>query len=68
MSPFIADSITVAPDGVAGHAIVCASHGGAYFAFRALQLGVCGAVFNDAGMGREGAGMGAAGLFEVIQR
>jgi hypothetical protein len=56
----VADSITrVGPDG-AGAVIVNASHGGVYAAYLAAKLDALAAVFNDAGIGRERAGI--AGL------
>ncbi len=54
-----ADSITrVAPDEAAGAVVVNASHGGVYAAYLAAKLGAAAAIFNDAGVGREAAGIG----------
>jgi hypothetical protein len=56
----VADSITrVAPE-AAGAVVVNGSHGGIYAAYVAAKLGVGAAIFNDAGVGREAAGI--AGL------
>ena len=56
----IADSITrVGPD-AAGAVIVNASHGGIYAAYLAAKLHAAAAIFNDAGVGRDRAGI--AGL------
>ena len=56
----IADSITrVGADG-AGAVIVNASHGGIYAAYLAAKLHAAAAIFNDAGVGRDRAGI--AGL------
>jgi hypothetical protein len=56
----IADSITrVAPE-AAGAVVVNASHGGVYAAYLAAKLQAAAAIFNDAGLGRERAGV--AGL------
>jgi hypothetical protein len=56
----IADSITRVAAEAAGAVVVNASHGGVYAAFVAAKLHVAGAVFNDAGVGRDRAGI--AGL------
>src|SRR5690348_1283554 len=56
----IADSITrIGPD-AAGAIIVNASHGGIYAAHLAAKLHAAAAIFNDAGVGRDRAGI--AGL------
>jgi uncharacterized protein YunC (DUF1805 family) len=56
-----ADSITrIGAREAAGAVVVNASHGGVYAAYLAAKLGVAAAVFNDAGVGRDGAGI--AGL------
>jgi hypothetical protein len=53
----VADSITrVAPDS-AGAVVVNASHGGVYAAYLAAKLQVAAAIFNDAGVGRDRAGI-----------
>jgi hypothetical protein len=56
----IADSITRIGNEAAGAVVVNGSHGGLYAAYLAAKLGVAAAVFNDAGVGRDGAGI--AGL------
>src|SRR5437660_2943724 len=57
----IADSITrVAEAEARGAVVVNASHGGIYAAYLAAKLGAAAAIFNDAGIGRERAGI--AGL------
>ena len=54
-----ADSITrIGPEEAAGAVVVNASHGGVYAAYLAAKLGVAAAVFNDAGVGRDEAGIG----------
>src|SRR6266446_5148431 len=66
MSPFparviVADSITRVAEAEARDAVVVnASHGGIYAAYLAAKLGAAAAIFNDAGVGRERAGI--AGL------
>src|SRR5947209_20186912 len=57
----IADSITrVAEADARGAVVVNASHGGIYAAYLAAKLGAAAAIFNDAGVGRDCAGI--AGL------
>ena len=53
-----ADSITRIGDEAAGAVVVNASHGGVYAAYLAAKLGVAAAIFNDAGVGRDRAGIG----------
>src|SRR3979411_3185583 len=54
----VADSITrVAGAEARGAVIVNASHGGIYAAYLAAKLGAAAAIFNDAGVGRDRAGM-----------
>ncbi len=56
-----ADSITrVTETEAAGAVVVNGSHGGVYAAYIAAKLGVAAAIFSDAGVGRDGAGI--AGL------
>ena len=56
----IADSITRVGTDAAGAVVVNGSHGGIYAAYLAAKLRVAAAVFNDAGVGRDQAGI--AGL------
>jgi hypothetical protein len=56
----ITDSITRIGDEAAGAVVVNGSHGGIYAAYLAARLGVAAAIFNDAGVGRDRAGI--AGL------
>jgi len=55
-----ADSITRIGGEAKGVVVVNGSHGGLYAAYLAAKLGVAAAIFNDAGVGRDGAGI--AGL------
>jgi hypothetical protein len=55
-----ADSITRIGDEAKGAVVVNGSHGGLYAAYLAAKLGVAAAIFNDAGIGRDHAGI--AGL------
>jgi len=56
----IADSITRVGADAAGAVVINGSHGGIYAAYSAAKLRVAAAVFNDAGVGRDKAGI--AGL------
>ncbi len=56
----IADSITRVGPEAAGAVVVNASHGGIYAAYLAAKLHAAAAIFNDAGVGRDRAGI--AGL------
>jgi hypothetical protein len=63
----IADSITrVAPEEAAGAVVVNASHGGVYAAYLAAKLTAVAAIFNDAGVGRDGAGIGGLDYLEAL--
>jgi hypothetical protein len=55
-----ADSITRVGPEAAGAVVVNGSHGGIYAAYLAAKLQVAAAIFNDAGVGRDQAGI--AGL------
>jgi hypothetical protein len=61
----VADSITRVGPEAAGAVVVNASHGGVYAAYLAAKLGATAAIFNDAGVGRDRAGI--AGL-EYLQQ
>src|SRR5580704_794059 len=54
----IADSITRVGPEAAGAVVVNASHGGVYAAYLATKLHAAAAIFNDAGVGRDRAGIG----------
>ncbi len=54
----VADSITRVGPEAGGAVIVNASHGGVYAAYLAAKLGAAAAIFNDAGVGRDRAGIG----------
>jgi hypothetical protein len=56
----VTDSITRVGPEAAGAVVVNASHGGIYAAYLAAKLGAAAAIFNDAGVGRDRAGI--AGL------
>src|SRR5580704_1541896 len=52
-----ADSITRIADEASGAVVVNASHGGIYAAYLAAKLHAAAAIFNDAGVGRDRAGI-----------
>ena len=52
-----ADSITRVGQEAMGAVVVNGSHGGVYAAYLAAKLGVAAAIFNDAGVGRDKAGI-----------
>lgn len=54
----IADSITRVGPEANGAVVVNASHGGVYAAYLAVKLHTAAAIFNDAGVGRDRAGIG----------
>ena len=58
MPSFIFDSVTTFPPEARGRAAIAASHGGDYAAYCAAKAGVKAVILNDAGVGRERAGIG----------
>ncbi|WP_029032522.1 hypothetical protein [Salinarimonas rosea] len=60
MSPeiLLADTITRLPEGAAGAVVVSGSHGGVYAAYVARRDGVRAVILNDAGVGKDAAGIG----------
>lgn len=63
-TPLLVDSITEAIGPGAGRCVVSGSHGGISAGRFAVQAGVRLAVFNDAGVGRDGAGIAALALLQ----
>lgn len=61
-----ADSITRIGAEAAGAVVVNASHGGVYAAYLAAKLGVAAAIFNDAGVGRDNAGIGGLDYLQQL--
>jgi hypothetical protein len=59
-----ADSITRLGPEAAGAVVVNGSHGGIYAAYLAGKLRVAAAIFNDAGVGRDRAGIAGLGYLE----
>ena len=63
----VADSITrVGSAEAAGAVVVNASHGGIYAAYLAAKLRAAAAIFNDAGIGRERAGIAGLDYLEEL--
>jgi len=60
----VADSITRVGPEAAGAVVVNASHGGVYAAWLAAKLRAAAAIFNDAGVGRDRAGIGGLDYLE----
>ena len=59
------DSISYVDDGDAGHIVICASHGGASSAEYANRQKLAAVFFNDAGVGKDRAGIAALALLNV---
>jgi hypothetical protein len=62
----VADSITRIGPEAAGAVVVNASHGGVYAAYLAAKLQAAAAIFNDAGVGRDRAGIGGLGYLQEL--
>jgi hypothetical protein len=60
----LVDSITEAPTGSNGAVIVCGSHGGVSSGRYALLAGGDAVVFNDAGVGKDNAGIAALAMLQ----
>ncbi|MGC2523883.1 MAG: hypothetical protein WA417_14810, partial [Stellaceae bacterium] len=61
-----ADSITRIGAEAKGAVVVNGSHGGVYAAYVAAKLGVAAAIFNDAGIGRDQAGIAGLGYLAEL--
>src|SRR5512144_675587 len=62
----VADSVTSLPPHAAGAVVVAGSHGGAYAAYLAAHAHVSAVVLNDAGVGRDGAGIGGLAYLDAL--
>lgn len=60
----ILDSVAYAGESNKQHIIVCGSHGGESAAKHLLDFSPSGAIFNDAGIGKNSAGISGLSLFE----
>jgi hypothetical protein len=65
-STFILDSVTHLKPEHRGAAVYCASHGGAYAGYHAAKQGVGAVILNDAGIGRQQAGVAGLALLEAL--
>jgi len=63
----VADSITRVGPEAAGAIVVNASHGGVYAAYLAAKLHAAAAIFNDAGVGRDRAGIGGLAYLQELR-
>ncbi|MCA8869274.1 MAG: hypothetical protein KDA67_11535 [Rhodobacteraceae bacterium] len=63
--PVLADSVTRLGDSAVGRVIVTGSHGGVYAAYLARRAHCRAAIFNDAGVGLDDAGIGGLKWLEV---
>jgi hypothetical protein len=61
------DSISHVDANDAGHIVVSASHGGASSGEYAIGHRLAAVFFNDAGVGKDGAGIAALGMLERVQ-
>jgi hypothetical protein len=61
-----ADSITRIGDEANGAVVVNASHGGIYAAYLAAKLHAAAAIFNDAGIGKDRAGIGGLAYLDAL--
>lgn len=62
----LADTVTKVADKARGGVLVCGSHGGVYPGYLAAKAGVKAAIFNDAGGGRDEAGIGSLAWLEPL--
>lgn len=63
---FLADTVTKVADKARGAVLVCGSHGGLYPGYLAAKAGVRAVIFNDAGGGRDDAGIGSLANLEAL--
>jgi len=65
-SPVLAHSITKLGADAVGAVVVCGSHGGVYPGYLAALGGVRAVVLNDAGVGKDGAGIGSLTYLQAL--
>jgi hypothetical protein len=61
-----ADTITRLPPDAAGQVVVSGSHGGRYPGYLAAKAGLRAVILNDAGVGKDAAGIGALPYLEAL--
>ena len=62
----VADSITKLGSQLRGTVLVAASHGGRFCGYLAALAGLRGVIFNDAGVGKDNAGLGRSIICKVL--
>jgi uncharacterized protein YunC (DUF1805 family) len=65
-APLVVDTSTRLGPEAAGRVVVCGSHGGTYAAWLLAKARVRGAISNDAGVGKDGAGIGGLWWLEKL--
>src|SRR6185295_7411419 len=65
MNHILAPTITMLPPNIAGRVIVTGSHGGIYPGHLVLAAKARAVIFNDAGIGRDGAGIASLQLLQA---
>lgn len=65
-TPLTLDTATRAAANAAGHVVVCGSHGGIYPAWLLARARVRAAILNDAGIGKDRAGIGGLAWLEKL--
>ena len=66
IKPVVLDSVTHLSEHHRGLATYCASHGGIYAGYFAAKMGVGAVVLNDAGIGRDEAGIAGLTLLDAL--
>ena len=61
-----ADTITKLPPDAAGQVVVSGSHGGRYPGYLAAKAGLRAVILNDAGIGKDAAGIGALPYLDAL--
>src|SRR5215212_10765519 len=61
-----ADTITKLPPDAAGQVVVSGSHGGRYPGYLAAKAGLRAVILNDAGVGKDAAGIGALAYLDAL--
>lgn len=62
----VVDSVTRLDASARGRVVIAGSHGGVYSAFLAAKAGVRAIILNDAGIGRDAAGIGGLGYLDDL--
>ncbi|WP_412050789.1 hypothetical protein ACK6D9_04475 [Hoeflea sp. Naph1] len=62
----LADTVTKVGNDVHSAVLICGSHGGVYPGYLAAKAGIRGVIFNDAGGGKDNAGIGSFAYLEAL--